>query len=94
MRYKLIENSLNDINNPKETVLRNRGIEDVDTYLNLDDSVLYHYSELDNIKEAVECLLKHLENDSEIHIVVDSDTDGDCSVINDISVSKTNKTRC
>ena len=26
---------------------------------------------LDNIKEAVECLLKHLENDSEIHIVVD-----------------------
>jgi single-stranded-DNA-specific exonuclease len=79
MQYKLINNSLNDIYNPKETVLRNRGIEDVDAYLNLNDSVLHHYSKLDNIEEAVECLLKHLENDSEIHIVVDSDTDGACS---------------
>lgn len=79
MQYKLINNSLNDIYNPKETVLRNRGIEDVDAYLNLDDSVLIHFSELDNIGDAVECLLKHLENDSEIHIVVDSDTDGACS---------------
>ncbi len=76
MQYKLINNSLNDIYNPKETVLRNRGIEDVDAYLNLDDSVLIHYSELDNIGEAVQCLLRHLENDSEIHILVDSDPDG------------------
>jgi single-stranded-DNA-specific exonuclease len=79
MNYKLIDNSLNDIYNPKETVLRNRGIEDVNTYLNLDDSVLIHYSELDNIREAVECLLKHLENDSEVHILVDPDTDGQTS---------------
>jgi len=79
MQYKLINNSLNDIYNPKETVLRNRGIEDVDAYLNLDDSVLIHYSELDNIGEAVQCLLRHLENDSEIHIINDSDTDGACS---------------
>lgn len=79
MKYKLIENSLNDIYNPMETVLKNRGIKNPDEYLNLNDSVLHHYSELDNIKEAVECLLKHLENDSEIHIVVDSDTDGACS---------------
>lgn len=79
MRYKLINNSLNDIYNPKETVLRNRGIKNVDTYLNLDDSVLIHFSELDNIGDAVQCLLKHLENDSEIHIINDSDTDGACS---------------
>jgi len=79
MNYKLTDNSLNDIYNPKETVLRNRGIEDVNTYLNLDDSVLIHYSELDNIREAVECLLKHLENDSEVHILVDPDTDGQTS---------------
>jgi len=38
--------------------------------------VLIHYSELDNIGEAVQCLLRHLENDSEIHILVDSDPDG------------------
>ena len=79
MQYKLINNSLNDIYNPKETVLRNRGIEDVDAYLNLDDSVLIHYSELDNIGKAVQCLLKHLENDSEIHILVDPDADGQTS---------------
>lgn len=79
MQYKLINNSLNDIYNPKETVLRNRGIKDVDTYLNLDDSVLIHFSELDNINEAVQCLLKHLENDSEIHILVDPDADGQTS---------------
>lgn len=79
MQYKLINNSLNDIYNPKETVLKNRGIKNVDTYLNLDDSVLIHFSELDNINEAVQCLLKHLENDSEIHIINDSDTDGVCS---------------
>lgn len=79
MKYKLIENSLNDIYNPKLTVLKNRGIKNADEYLNLDDSVLYHYSELDNIKEAVECLLKHLENDSEIHIIVDPDVDGNTS---------------
>lgn len=79
MQYKLINNSLNDIYNPKETVLRNRGIKNVDTYLNLDDSVLIHFSKLDNINEAVQCLLKHLENDSEIHILVDPDTDGQTS---------------
>jgi single-stranded-DNA-specific exonuclease len=79
MQYKLINNSLNDIYNPKETVLRNRGIKDVDTYLNLDDSVLIHFSELDNINEAVQCLLKHLKNDSEIHILVDPDADGQTS---------------
>ena len=79
MQYKLINNSLNDIYNPKETVLRNRGIEDVDAYLNLDDSVLIHYSELDNIGEAVQCLLRHLENDSEIHILTDPDADGQTS---------------
>lgn len=71
MNYKLIENSLNNIYNPKETVLRNRGINNVNEYLNLDDSVLIHYSELDNISDAVQCLLNHLENDSEIHILVD-----------------------
>ena len=76
MRYNLIENSLNDIYNPKETVLKNRGIKDTKTYLNLDDSVLYHFSELDNIYEAVKCLLWHLENDSKIHTIVDPDVDG------------------
>lgn len=37
---------------------------------------MYDYLLLDNIQEAVSCYLKHLENKSNIHIVVDSDTDG------------------
>ena len=79
MKYRLIENSSNDIYNPKETVLKNRGIKDTYTYLNLNDSILYHYNQLDNIKEAVECLFNHIKNKNEIHIVVDPDCDGNCS---------------
>lgn len=79
MKYKLIENSLNDIYNPKNTVLHNRGIEDIDKYLNLNDDVIYHFSLLDNIDKAVKCLLRHIENKSKIHIVVDCDADGNTS---------------
>mgnify|MGYP000877792975 CR=1 FL=1 len=70
MNYKLIEGSLNDIYNPKETILLNRGIENYKEYLNLNDSVLYHWSLLDNINEAVQCLLEHVENDNQIHIIL------------------------
>jgi single-stranded-DNA-specific exonuclease len=79
MRYKLLENSKNNIHSPIKTVLNNRGIEDIDTYLNLDDSVLYHYNQLDNMDKAVECLLKHVENNSHIHIIPDADVDGQTS---------------
>lgn len=76
MRYKLIKNSLNDIYNPKETILLNRGIEDIEKYTNLDDSVLCHFSLLNNIDVAVKSLLEHIENKNKIHIIVDSDCDG------------------
>ena len=33
----------------------------------------------DNINEAVQCLLKDVENDNQIHIIVDPDCDGQCS---------------
>jgi single-stranded-DNA-specific exonuclease len=79
MRYKLIEGSLNDIYNPQKTILTNRGITDIKTYLNLDDSVLNHFSTLDNMDKAVECMLKHIDNNSSIHIICDSDADGYCS---------------
>jgi single-stranded-DNA-specific exonuclease len=79
MNYKLIEGSLNDIYNPKETVLLNRGIENYEEYLNLTDDVLHHFSLLENINEAVKCLLEHIENNDEIHIIVDCDCDGYCS---------------
>lgn len=79
MNYRLIKGSLNDIYNPKKTILLNRGITNFKEYLNLTDSILNHYSLLDNIDKAVECLVKHISNTDEIHIIVDCDADGFCS---------------
>lgn len=76
MQYKLIENSLNDIENPIETVLLNRGIKDIQTYLNLNSSVVQEYDNLDNIQEAVQCFLKHYEAQNKIIVMPDSDCDG------------------
>lgn len=75
LKYKLIGD--NDyIFDPIGTVLKNRGIEDTDRYLNLDESVCIPYNKLKNIHKAVKCLLKHIENKSNIFIMVDSDADG------------------
>lgn len=76
MNYKLINNSLNDVSNPKKTILLNRGIEDWKNYLQLSESCVNDYHLLENINEAVECLKKHLEEENRIHIIVDSDVDG------------------
>lgn len=76
MIYKLIEGSLNDIFNPINTVLKNRGIEDTQTYLNLDESVVQDYNDLDNMQEAVQCFVKHYEQRNKIIVMPDSDCDG------------------
>jgi single-stranded-DNA-specific exonuclease len=75
LKYKLIGD--NDyIFDPIGTVLRNRGIENVDQYLNLDESVCISYKNLKNIHKAVSCLIKHINQKSDIFIMVDSDADG------------------
>lgn len=76
MKYKLIENSLNDTNNIKKTILLNRGINDWKSYINLNEDCICDFTLLDNIEKAVECFVKHIENKSNIHIIVDSDVDG------------------
>lgn len=76
MNYELIENSLNDINNPVETILKNRGVIDWKQYMKLSDDCIYPYSMLSNMGQAVECMKKHIENKNRIHIIVDSDVDG------------------
>mgnify|MGYP002644964585 CR=1 FL=1 len=76
MNYKLIDNSLNDIYNPKQTILLNRGIKDWKQYLNLTENNTHDYSLLKNIEKAVECVKEHIEKHSDIHIIVDSDVDG------------------
>lgn len=76
MNYRLIKNSLNDIDNPKQTILLNRGIENWKQYLNLNEDCIHDFNLLKNIDKAVNCFIKHIENKSRIHIIVDSDVDG------------------
>lgn len=74
MKYILIGD--NDIKNIKHTILKNRGVNNVENYLNLNSNCLYDYSLLDNINEGIYLLKKTIENELPIYIVVDSDPDG------------------
>lgn len=60
-------------------MLKNREIEDWNTYLNLDESVVIPYQKLDNISQAVELFMKHFNEKDKIGILVDEDPDGFCS---------------
>ena len=81
LKYRLYENSDNNTSNVLEEVLRNRGIDDYEKYLNLDGSVLIPYENLNNIHEAVELFMKHFNNKGKIEILVDEDPDGFCSCV-------------
>ncbi|MGV7065774.1 single-stranded-DNA-specific exonuclease RecJ [Bacillus velezensis] len=75
MAYKLIGN--NDYNfNPLLTILKNRGIENPKSFIDVNQSAIIHFSKLNNIDKAVDCLIKHLENKNKIFVQVDSDVDG------------------
>lgn len=58
-----------------ETVLANRGIEDVHQMLNPNVSES-HYSLLDNVDKAVDTFIKHATQGSRILVIVDADVDG------------------
>ena len=79
MRYKLYENGNNDTSNVLKEVLKNRGIDDYNRYLNLDESVVQSYCDLDNISDAVNLFMNHFNSKDKIGILVDSDPDGFCS---------------
>ena len=79
MKYKLYENSDNNTSNVLEEVLRNRGVDDYEKYLNLNEDVLIPYENLDNMNKAVELFMKHFNNKDKIEILIDEDPDGFCS---------------
>ena len=79
MRYKLFENGSNNTKNVLKEVLNNRGINDYSTYLNLNDSVVIPYIQLDHIEDAVQLFDKHFQSKNCIGIIPDSDVDGQCS---------------
>lgn len=76
LEYKLIKDSLNDLDRIKETVFRNRGIKNIERFTHLSEKDEHSYELLDHIHEAIDLYLKHLEAGNHIHIIVDSDTDG------------------
>lgn len=59
-----------------EQVLLNRGIEDVQHYLNTDDSDILSPLDLDNIEEGAKLLVSHIAQGSKVMVQVDSDFDG------------------
>lgn len=61
-----------------ETVLANRGIEDVNQMLN-PNVAESHYSLLNNVDKAVDTFIKHATQGSRILIIVDADVDGTTS---------------
>ena len=79
MKYRLYESGNNDTSNVIKEVLKNRGINDYEKYLNLDESVLIPYQKLDNIDSAVHLFINHFNRKNKIEILVDSDPDGFCS---------------
>ena len=78
MKYQLIKNSKNDIDNFLETVLENRNIKDTDAFRKSNTELLEKnsFEDLDNIEEGVELLLKHIRKKSRITLIVDPDVDG------------------
>ena len=78
MQYRLYD-SKNRSNNTIKQVLYNRGIDNVDTYLNLNEDVISDYNLLRNMEESVALFDKHFQKRNCIGIIPDSDVDGQCS---------------
>ena len=76
MIYKLIEGSQNDKNNIIATVLQNRGIQNPNSYLYLNSSVVHDYNDLENMDTAVECFINHYNKRDKIILIQDEDSDG------------------
>lgn len=79
MQYRLYKDANNDTSNVLKEVLKNRGIDDHYTYMNLNESVIISYQNLDNIDEAVALFMRHFNEKNKISVLVDEDPDGFCS---------------
>lgn len=75
MNYKLVGSG--DYKHPLQTLLQNRGVKEIQNYINLDDRCIHNYSELGDIENIANLAYKEwTTNKCRIHIVVDSDVDG------------------
>ena len=77
MKYQLIK-PINAAYTTLQQVLTNRGmtLPQISKYFNTTDDDIIPPSNLDNLREGVECFLKHVDTTDKTLIVVDSDADG------------------
>jgi len=77
MKFQLM-NDINPVYTPIQQVMTNRGMElsEIDEYFNPTPNDLHSPMLLDNMQKGIDCLLKHIKNESKILIIVDSDADG------------------
>lgn len=73
MKVKLIHDPI--LNNYGESLLRARGIKDIEKFLNPDESCLQDWRDLDNIEEGIKLIIK-LRPNAEVGMIVDCDVDG------------------
>lgn len=57
-------------------ILERRGVENVEQYLNLDDSIIESPDLYENMKEGATLLSSHINAENNIHILIDTDVDG------------------
>lgn len=76
MKYKLRNNYSTNPDKALEQILYDRGVKDLNNFLNPSPNCELDPYLLDNIEEAAERLLMHLRRGSNILFVVDSDADG------------------
>jgi single-stranded-DNA-specific exonuclease len=76
MKYKLRNNYPLDANIALEYILQDRGVIDIEGFLNPSEKCELNPYDLDNITIAAEMLLKHLRANNSIVFVVDCDCDG------------------
>lgn len=76
MKYRVRNNFSQDPNECLKDVLIQRGVEDVEHYLNPTKECELNPYDLDNIEKGAYLLLRHLNNNSKILIIVDADADG------------------
>ena len=69
LKYELIGD--NDFTNVKHTILKNRGVKDIDMYLNLNEGCLHNYSLFGNMDAGVKLLKESIEAEKPLYILVD-----------------------
>lgn len=59
-----------------ETILRNRGIDDIEHYLNTTDADILSPTLLANMDDGIKMLMRHIKNNDKIYVLADEDCDG------------------